>query len=94
MAATQFAGLPRRIHLELLVPEMITDRSVDECCAMAAARIRYLLGKEYQRRSAVRFQARQDARAVRKAERAARLDAAARQAEEEERLAEEARVMV
>jgi biopolymer transport protein ExbB/TolQ len=82
-AANEFSRgrLPQRLRLEVAVPQRLTTTSVDQTCQMVSSRLRYLLGLEYQRRSAVRLQARLDATAARKA---ARLEAAARRAVEEE----------
>jgi hypothetical protein len=67
--------------LEVPVPPRLSDENIRQTCDMVSARLRYLLSQEYQRRSAVRLRALLDAKAARKA---ARLEAAARRAEQEE----------
>lgn len=84
MVAAQLADLPQRLMLEVSVPQRLSDESISQTCDMVAARVRFLLAQEFQRRSAIRLRARYDARAARKAARAAALDAAARRAEAEE----------
>jgi hypothetical protein len=81
MTVQQFSALPRLLRLEVSVPERLSTASIDQTCDLVATRLRFLLGQEYQRRSAERLAARLDARAARKA---ARLESAARRAVEEE----------
>ncbi|MDT5137800.1 MAG: hypothetical protein QOD58_2062 [Mycobacterium sp.] len=81
MTVQQFSPLPHRLRLEVAVPGRLSTTNIDQTCQMVSARLRYLLGQEYQRRSAVRLAQRLDARAARRAE---RLEAAARRAVAEE----------
>ena len=78
MSTTGLDSLPRRITLQIPVPACLSDASITETCDLVASRLRYLLCCEFQRKSALRLRERQDARAARKA---ARLDAAIREAE-------------
>ncbi len=84
MTVQQFSALPQRFRLEVTVPERLSTENINQTCDLVSARLRYLLGQEYQRRNAVRLQQRLDARAARKAARASALDAAAQRAIAEE----------
>ncbi len=81
MPTTSFEGVPRRLVLEVPVPQRLSDEDLRQTSDMVSSRLRYLLGQEFQRRSAARRQQRLDAIAARKA---TRLEAAARHAVEEE----------
>jgi hypothetical protein len=81
MATNGVSALPRRLRLEVAVPVRLSTENINQTCDIVSARLRYLLGQEYQRRNAERLKQRLDARAARKAE---RLEAAARRAVAEE----------
>jgi hypothetical protein len=81
MPTTSLEGVPRRLVLEVPVPQRLSDENIRQTCDMVSAHLRYLLGQEFQRRSAVRLRAMLDTRAARKA---ARLEVTARRAEQEE----------
>lgn len=81
MTTTDLEGLPRRLVLQVPVPERLSDAVITETCDLVAARLRFLLSAEFQRRSAVRLQERLQQRADR---RRVRMNAAIRRAEDGE----------
>lgn len=78
MPTTELEDLPRRLVLEVPLPERLSDEAITQTCDLVSARLRYLMSQEFQRRGTVRLQQRLQRRAD---QRRARLDAAIREAE-------------
>jgi hypothetical protein len=88
-APAQFdSAIPRRIILTVDVPERLSQRSIEGTVGMFDARLRFLLAQRYKQQARERTIARITAQDARKAARAAALDAAAREAEAQEAVAD------